>query len=181
MRTAERSVSAGVQQRATGARCGIPGGDRSGDWLPMNLSERFAESLGQPIVVGTRTVVPMYRRSVLPGERVVLRVLGAKEPPPQGVRLKLVGGRLDVRGFGAVADPVLWAHSMPEEVVLTYLLSRRSELRILDLLARRCGQSASLGRRRRDCRRAPSGRGHLSCNCAHELTFEDLILRVSTR
>lgn len=181
MRTAERSVSAGVQQRATGARCGIPGGDRSGDWLPMNLSERFAESLGQPIVVGTRTVVPMYRRSVLPGERVVLRVLGAKEPPPQGVRLKLVGGRLDVRGFGAVADPVLWAHSMPEEVVLTRLLRRRSELRIWNCWRDGAGSlqawagDAGIAVERR------AGGVHLSCNCAHELTFEDLILRVSTR
>jgi hypothetical protein len=62
------------------------------------IAEKFLASKGAPIEVAGRTVVNMYRHQVCAGQNVTVRIQQAAEKPAQGLRMKLVGGSIEING-----------------------------------------------------------------------------------
>ena len=83
--------------------------------VEIKLSERFRESRGEPINYGDKFVHMMIELPPI-SEPSVLRVVfhRASALRPQGLRLKVRGGHLEINGQ-RLDDIVLWSDSSPEE------------------------------------------------------------------
>jgi hypothetical protein len=81
------------------------------------LSERFAQSKGQPIVVDGHTVHAIYRRRAHAG--LTVRIHWVKWAPGlvQGVSVSIEGGTLRIDDTTS-KHMVLWTDTAPDEIVL---------------------------------------------------------------
>lgn len=147
----------------------------------MNLSEQFAKSQGKPVEVDGRLVQPIYRRSVAPHERIRLTLIGFRQKPVQGVRLKLQSGKIQVDGGAEpLADVVIWTDTAPRIVVLQCITNRHTEMRIWNCWRDEYNvMQAWIGNAAMQV--VEEGNAvRLRCNSGGALTFEDLVLQVES-
>lgn len=78
------------------------------------LAERFVLNEGQPLEVEGVLVHSIFRRAVSHGEVVRVRFVHKTQTPPQGIRFKVEGGSVEVRGQ-RLEDVVCWAETAPDE------------------------------------------------------------------
>lgn len=81
------------------------------------LAESFIKSRGEPVPLGDDLV---HMATLLDAfdtpEEVLLRFIRGRKDPPQGLRLKVSGGSLEINGE-ATPDAILWADTAPSEVI----------------------------------------------------------------
>jgi hypothetical protein len=83
----------------------------------VSLSELFAKSGGEPILLGDQQVHSIFVGKIWTGDHVRVRRLGVTASPVQALRLKIVGGKLLINKQ-SLRDIVLWSDTAPEETVL---------------------------------------------------------------
>jgi hypothetical protein len=147
----------------------------------MNLSETFAQNHGRPVHVDGRLVHPIYKRAVRPDDELRLTMVSAREPPLQGIRIKLETGQIHISGHEPLGDVVLWTNTAPKSVVFRCQCKKPSELRLWN-----CWQDeqnvmqAWTGNAGIVIEESAKGMVRLMCNSRHALTFEDLVLELET-
>lgn len=144
----------------------------------MTFAELFAGNRGEPIQVDGAQVIAMLRRAVRPGCTVRVRILAAVQAPIQGVRIKIIGGKL-LSGSKRFDDIVLWRDTAPQETTLVCSARKDCEVRIWNCWRdEREVMHAWVGNAGM---RVREGEGVLTfeCNSGPEVTFADLVFEVS--
>ena len=148
--------------------------------MDLNLSEMFAQNQGEPVHVDSRLVHSIYRRTVHSNECLRLDIVSARDAPPQGVRMKLKTGKVQIPGHEPLSDIVLWTNTAPKSVVFKCLTRQPSELRIWNCWRDdRNVMQAWIGNAGLVLEETGKGVVRLSCNSRHELTFQDLVLELA--
>jgi hypothetical protein len=147
----------------------------------MNFAEQFAKNHGHSLIVDGQEVVPIIRRSVLPGCRVRVIWRSARSLPVQGIRIKLKGGKLKLLSAGGadLNDIVLWRDTAPDEVAYLLAAKKPAELLIWNCWRDERGtMQAWIGNAAMRVVESGPNSVSVACNSRHEITFADLVFDV---
>jgi len=98
--------------------------------MPPTLAEIFMKSKGAPIDVDGVTVVNMYRKNVVDGQKLSIRFDAFKGIPEHGIRIKLQNGLIGVNGQ-KLKEVVVWVNTAPSNFeIICFPKDINGELRI---------------------------------------------------
>jgi hypothetical protein len=91
--------------------------------LTMNMMDRLTQANGQPVEVDGVLVNAIYRRRITSSHVMRVHRSRAKPFPVQGLRVRVDGGIVTVRGR-VLNEVVLWADTAPEDVEVVCEIDR---------------------------------------------------------
>lgn len=93
------------------------------------LAEQFQASMGQPLEVDGKKVLPIFKEAVSKEISVNLRWLGTQSSVKQGIQIKLDRGTMEINGQ-VLSDIVLWEDTCPQEVSFQCTPKKNTTLKI---------------------------------------------------
>ncbi|HDM8034406.1 TPA: hypothetical protein P0E06_001809 [Vibrio fluvialis clinical-1] len=93
------------------------------------LAEQFQASMGQPVRVGDKDVLPIFTELITNKTLINLRWIETNSSVKQGVQIKLDKGSMDINGE-KLSNVVLWEDTSPTEVSLLCTPKKSSKLKI---------------------------------------------------
>lgn len=100
--------------------------------MAHTLAAQFMATNGGPLIINGETVVNIYRREVRAAQTIQVSLAMATAHPVQGLRLKLVGGQLEINGE-ALPEAIIWLDTAPPKFEFQCIPNkgrRTAELRI---------------------------------------------------
>lgn len=93
------------------------------------LGEQFQDSMGQPVNLDGKSVLPIFSEFVSKEVLVSLRWIGTRSSVKQGVKIKLDKGTIEVNGQ-KLSDIVLWEDTCPSDISLRCIPKKTTKLKI---------------------------------------------------
>ena len=97
--------------------------------MTTTLSEQFQQSRGKAIQFDGQLIHPMFQKKINKNKNFLIRRLKVIDSPLQGLRIKVVGGEIEVNNQSH-PEIILWADTSPESVIISVSSKNGCDLKI---------------------------------------------------
>jgi hypothetical protein len=94
-----------------------------------DLSERFKDSNGQPIVFDDNTIYPLFKFNIQGKKEIHVKRLSHDKNHSQGIRIKITKGKLILDDI-LYEDIILWSDNSPSDLTILFEGKKDAQLKI---------------------------------------------------